>query len=195
MAVFVNIVKLIFGHMTKYLLATDKLSGEEQMPLKPIKHVTDILVVGSGSAGAMAAIKALMAGVDVLVATKGPYPSGNSTKAMAGYAAAFGHFDERDNTDIHIGDVIRNGIGLCNQVMVKTWVKTICDLTEEMRSWDLDLIRDDGKYNQRPWEGHTFPRLVHHHWMTGKYIMKCLAAKSEEMDIPALSHTLSLIHI
>ena len=70
------------------MLFIDNLSGEEQMPLNPTRHATDILVVGSGSAGAMAAIKAQMAGADVLVATKGPYPSGNSTKAMAGYAAA-----------------------------------------------------------------------------------------------------------
>ena len=151
---------------------------------------TDILIVGSGSAGAMAAIKGQMTGADVLVVTKGPYPSGNSTKALAGYAAAFGHFDARDNTDIHFGDVVRNGIGLSNQMMVKTWVNTICDLTEEMRGWGLDLIRDEDKYNQRPWEGHTYPRMIHHHWTTGKYIMKCLSAKSEDLGIKALSHTI-----
>lgn len=153
------------------------------------KVKTDILVVGSGSAGAMAAIKAHMAGAEVLIVTKGPYPSGNSTKALAGYAAAFGHADARDNTDIHFGDVVRNGIGLSNQLMVKTWVNTICDLTEEMHGWGLDLIRDDDQYNQRPWEGHTYPRMVHHHWTTGKYIMKCLAAKSEKLDLNSLSHT------
>lgn len=160
------------------------------MAFEPTKITTDVLVVGSGSAGAMAAIKAQMAGADVLVVTKGPYPSGNSTKALAGYAAAFGHFDDRDNTDIHFGDVIRNGIGLSNQIMVKTWVNTICDLTEEMRGWGMDLIRDGDKYNQRPWEGHTYPRMIHHHWSTGKYIMKALTAKSQEMGIKALSHTI-----
>ena len=39
---------------------------------------TDVLIVGGGGAGAMAAIKAVSEGADVLVATKGPYPSGNS---------------------------------------------------------------------------------------------------------------------
>lgn len=160
------------------------------MDITPTVLTTDILIVGSGSAGAMAAIKAKLAGANILVATKGPYPSGNSTKALAGFGAAFGHSDVRDNPDVHFGDVVRNGIGLCNEKMVKTWTNTICGLTEEMLGWGLDLIRDDGKYNQRPWEGHTFPRMVHHHWTTGKYLMKCLSEKSQELDIDVLSHTI-----
>ena len=162
------------------------------MQLGKTELSTDILVVGAGSAGAMAAIKAKIAGADVLVVTKGPYPSGNSTKALAGYAAAFGHNDPQDNTDVHFGDVLRNGIGLCNQKMVKTWTNTICELTEEMRGWGLDLIRDedDEKYIQIPWEGHTYPRMVNHHRVTGKYIMKCLEAKSAELGIETLSHTI-----
>lgn len=160
------------------------------MGFAPTVLSKDLLIVGSGAAGAMAAIKAKMAGADVLIATKGPYPSGNSTKALAGYAAAFGHSDIRDNPDIHFGDVVRNGIGLCNEKMVKAWTSTICELTEEMRSWGLDLIRDDEKYNQRPWEGHTYPRMVHHHWSTGKYVMKCLSDKSQDLGLHALSHTI-----
>ncbi len=151
---------------------------------------TDVLVVGAGSAGTMAAIKAQMAGADVLVVTKGPFPSGNSSKAIAGYAAAFGHVDPRDNPDIHFGDVVRNGIGLSNQKMVKTWVNTICDLTEEMRGWGLDVIWENGRYDQIPWEGHTFPRMINHHRVTGKYLMKCLGGKSQEMGIEALTHTI-----
>ncbi|MBT7268060.1 MAG: FAD-binding protein [Rhodospirillaceae bacterium] len=160
------------------------------MTFTPNVRSCDILVVGSGSAGAMAAIKAKLSGANVLVATKGPYPSGNSTKALAGYGAAFGHSDSRDNPEIHFGDVVRNGIGLCNEKMVRTWTTTICDLTEEMRSWGLDLIRDDEKYHQRPWEGHTYPRMVHHHWATGKYLMKCLSEKSKDLELDVLSHTI-----
>lgn len=151
---------------------------------------TDVLVVGSGSAGLMAAIKARQNGSEVLVLTKGPSPSGNSCKALSGYAAAFGHQDPRDNTDVHFADVIRNGVGLCNEKLVRKWVGEICGLTEEMTGWGLDLIRQDGKYSQIPWEGHTYPRMVHHHRVTGKYLMKCLAAKTNELDAKVLSHTI-----
>jgi len=150
----------------------------------------DVLVVGSGSAGVMAAIRARQAGANVLVVTKGPWPSGNSSKALSGYAAAFGHADPRDNPDIHFGDVIRNGIGLCNQKLVRKWVDEICGLTQEMTGWGLDLIRNGDKFSQIPWEGHTYPRMVHHHRVTGKYLMKCLGAKSAALDIKVLSHTI-----
>ena len=151
---------------------------------------TEVLVVGSGSAGAMAAIKAKMAGADVLVVTKGPWPSGNSTKALAGFAAAFGHANPADNTDVHFADVVRNGVGLCNQKLVHKWVNTICPLTEEMVSWGLDLVRNGDKYHQIPWEGHTYPRMVNHHRVTGKYLMKCLGDKAEQLGIKALQHTI-----
>jgi succinate dehydrogenase / fumarate reductase flavoprotein subunit len=151
---------------------------------------TDVLVIGSGSAGSMAAIRAHTAGVDTLVVTKGPWPSGNSTKALAGYAAAFGHADPRDNPDVHFADVVRNGIGLCNQRLVRKWVNSICGLTEEMRGWGLDLIRNGDKYHQIPWEGHTYPRMVCHHRVTGKYLMKRLGERSEQLGIKALAHTI-----
>ena len=150
----------------------------------------DVLVIGSGSAGMMAAIRAQSAGANALIVTKGPAPSGNSSKALSGYAAAFGHSDPRDNPDIHFGDVVRNGIGLSNQKLVRKWVNQICGLTEEMTTWGLDLIRIDGKYSQIPWEGHSFPRMVHHHRVTGKYLMKCLGAKSTALGVKTMSHTI-----
>ena len=73
---------------------------------------------------------------------QGPWPSGNSTKALAGFAAAFGHADPRDNPDVHFADVVRNGIGLCNQRLVRKWVDSICGLTDEMTGWGLDLIHN-----------------------------------------------------
>ena len=173
--------------------AADSLAGTgdgfPDMALTTKDLTCDVLVVGSGAAGAMAAIKAQLAGADVLVATKGPYPSGNSTKALAGYAAAFGHSDQRDTPDIHFGDVVRNGVGLCNQKLVKVWTRAICDLTEEMRGWGLDVIRQDGKYVQVPWEGHMYPRMVNHNRVTGKYVMKCLGEKSAALGIRSLPHT------
>ncbi len=146
---------------------------------------TDVLVIGSGAAGMMAAIKAHAAGADVLVATKG---AANSTKALSGFAAAFGHADRRDNPDVHFADVIRNGVGLCNQKLVRIWVDRICGLTEEMTGWGLDLVREGDKYLQIPWEGHTYPRMVNHYRVTGKYLMKCLVDRSRELRIKTLSH-------
>ena len=154
------------------------------------KISTDVLVVGSGAAGAMAAIKAMAEGAEVLVVTKGPFPSGNSSIALAGYAVALGHADPRDNPQVHFEDSIKAGNGLSNQKLVRTWVTKIVELTREMDSWGIDLIKDGDKFAQRPWEGHTYPRMVHHHLATGKAVMKCLGKKSREIGVKVLEHTI-----
>ncbi len=151
---------------------------------------TDVLVVGGGGAGAMAAIKAMNEDADVLVVTKGPFPSGNTSIALAGYGAALGHADERDNPQVHFEDAVKAGQGLCNQKLVRTWVTKIVEITKEMDAWGIDLIREGDKFAQRPWEGHTYPRMVHHDMTTGKTVTKCLAQKSKEIGVQALEHTI-----
>jgi fumarate reductase (CoM/CoB) subunit A len=151
---------------------------------------TDVLIVGGGGAGAMAAIKAMEVGAEVLVVTKGPYPSGNSSIALAGYAVALGHADPRDNAQVHFEDAIRAGKGLNNQKLVRAYVSKIIELTKEMDDWGIDLIRKEGKLDQIPFEGHTYPRMVHHHLATGKAVMQCLARKSEEIGVQSLAHTI-----
>ena len=151
---------------------------------------TDVLVVGSGAAGVMAAIKASAQGVGVLLVTKGPYPSGNSSIAMGGYGVSIGHADPRDNAQIYFEDIIRAGQGLCNERIVRAWTSKIIELTKEMDEWGIDLIKENGKFSQLLWAGHTYPRMVHHYRSTGIAVMKCLAAKSEKMGIKALAHTI-----
>jgi len=158
--------------------------------LKIKEITTDVLVVGGGGAGAMATIKAMAEGAKVLVATKGPFPSGNTSIAMGGFAVALGHADPRDNPQVHFEDAIKAGNGLNNRKLVRTWVTKIVELTREMDSWGIDLIKEGDKFAQRPWEGHTYPRMVHHYQTTGKAVTKCLGQKSKEMGVQALEHTI-----
>lgn len=84
--------------------------------------------------------------------------------------------------------MVRNGIGRCNQRLVKTRTRAICELTEGMHGWGLDVIRKDGTYVQVPWEGHMYPRVINHNRVTGKYVMKCPGEKSREMGFDVLPH-------
>jgi fumarate reductase (CoM/CoB) subunit A len=151
---------------------------------------TDVLIVGGGAAGAMAAIKSIEEGSRALVVTKGPFPSGNTSIALAGYGAAFGHADPRDNPGVHFEDALKAGQGLCNQNLVRTWVTKIVEITSEMDDWGIDLVKEGNKFAQRPWEGHTYPRMVHQNLTTGRAVVKCLAAKSKEMGVPVLANTI-----
>lgn len=149
----------------------------------------DVLVVGGGGAGTIAAIKAMTEGAEVLVATKGPFPSGNTSVASAGYSVALGHADSRDNPEVHFEDLIRGGNGLNNRRVVRAWVREIVDLTKELDTWGIGLIREGDNLAQRTWDGYTYPRMVHHERTTGKVIMECLRQKSKDMDVQALAHT------
>jgi len=160
------------------------------MMLETKEFNTDILVVGGGGAGSMAAIKAMAEGANVLVATKGPFPSGNTSIAARGFAVALGYAAPNDNPNIHFEDIIKAGRGLNNRKVVRAWVKEIVDLTKEMDTWDIGLIREGDNFAQLPWGGHTYPRLVHHHMTTGKSVTKCISEKSKEIGVTALENTI-----
>jgi len=151
---------------------------------------TDVLVVGGGGTGAIAAIKAMAEGTKVLVVTKGPFPSGNTSIARGGYSVALGYADSRDNPEVHFEDVIRTGNGLNNHKLVRAWVKEIVELTKEMDSWGIGLVRKSDKLDQKALSGQTYPRVVHYHDTTGKPVMKCLSQKSKDMGIQVLEHTI-----
>ena len=152
---------------------------------------TDVLIVGGGGAGAMAAIKAMNEGVSVLVATKGPFPSGDTSIAKGGFSAALGHADSRDNIDIHYNDVLKAGRGLNNQKVTKTWVTGIIEIAGELDAWGVDLARENGKLAQRfARGGHSYHRQVFHETSPGKSIIKCLRNKCLETGVHALDHTI-----
>lgn len=151
---------------------------------------TDVLIVGGGGAGAVAAIRALSEGSRVLVATKGPFPSGNTSLAMGGYSAALGYADPRDNPDVHFEDIMKTGKGLNNPNVVRARTKEIVKVTKELDEWGIDFARENGKLAQKPapaW--HTYSRIVHQGFNTGKVITKCLREKTREMDIKNLEYT------
>jgi fumarate reductase (CoM/CoB) subunit A len=168
-----------------------KQKGEQPGMMPETKVInTDVLVIGGGGAGAMAAIKALAEGDEVLVVTKGPFPSGNTSIALWGCSVSLGHADPRDNPQVHFDDTVTGGNGLNHRKMVRAWVTEIVELTKEMDRWGIDLIREGDKFSQSPWPGHTYPRMVHHHNNTGRAVTQCLGKKSKEIGVPVIEHTI-----
>ena len=61
-------------------MKSNRRKREQPVMMPEIRVInTDILIIGSGAAGTMAAIKAMAEGAEVLVVTKGPFPSGNTS--------------------------------------------------------------------------------------------------------------------
>ncbi|MDH4189954.1 MAG: FAD-dependent oxidoreductase [Betaproteobacteria bacterium] len=142
----------------------------------PIAHFdTDILIVGGGAAGTMAALECADAGVRVIQATKGRATSGTTTVARGGFAAAMG---KGDSPEAHLADILKHGGELIDAELARTWVYEIIDVVRDLEAWGADFIRGpDGELDLKAFPGHSQPRACHHYDTTGNMLTKVLSRK------------------
>jgi L-aspartate oxidase len=113
----------------------------------------DLVVVGSGIAGLMAALTAAGQGAEVLVVSKGTLSSSASYHAQGGIAAACG---EDDSPDLHASDTIRAGRGLCRPSAVATLVEEAPARIEDLRALGVRFAPELGLEG-----GHSCSRVFH----------------------------------
>ena len=103
------------------------------MPLRldiPVKrHQTDVLIVGGGAAGTMAAFECADAGVAVIQVTKGRATSGTTTVARGGFAAAMG---DDDSPELHLQDILKYGGELIDPELARVSVYDIVDVVHDL---------------------------------------------------------------
>lgn len=117
-------------------------------------HKHDVIVVGAGGAGLMAAVQ--LAGVaDVAVISK-LYPSRSHTgAAQGGICAALGNSEE-DHWQWHMFDTVKGGDYLTDQDAAEVLAREAIDAIVEMEHMGLPFSRTpDGKIAQRRFGGHT----------------------------------------
>jgi len=152
----------------------------------------DVLIIGAGVAGMMAAVGATRAGAAPLVATKGAYASGSSSMARGGFSIAIGHSDPDDNPEIFAEDVITGSYGLANPRLVDAMVHESIDRALELDEWGLGLVKlEDGRYDQK--QGaypHRYARFVHCGKLMGKPLMAAVSKKTAELGIDPLTHVM-----
>ena len=78
---------------------------------------TDVLVIGAGIAGIIAAIRAQQGGVKVLIVTKGPFGKDGASSWMAGWGFQVAHYPP-DSPQFHAQETIKIGQYLNNQELV-----------------------------------------------------------------------------
>ena len=139
------------------------------------RHETDVLIVGGGAAGTMAAFECAQAGVSVIQATKGRATSGTTTVARGGFAAAMA---PGDSPDLHLEEILKYGGELIDPELAKTWVYDIIDVVRDLREWGAEFITDDnGGLDLKMFPSHTYPRALHHHDTTGNMVTKVLSKR------------------
>ena len=140
-----------------------------------IRHETDVLIVGGGAAGTMAAFECANAGVAVVQVTKGRATSGTTTVARGGFAAAMG---KDDSPELHLQDILKHGGELIDPDLARVWVYDIIDVVHDLEFWGAEFIRRPaGELDLKAFPTHSRNRACHHYDTTGNMLTKVLAKK------------------
>ncbi len=118
-------------------------------------HRYDVLVVGAGGAGLMAALYAAKGNVSVACISK-LYPTRSHTgAAQGGVGAALGNVAE-DHWEWHMYDTIKGGDYLTDQDAAEIFAKDVIEAVYELEHMGLPFSRTaEGKIAQRKFGGHT----------------------------------------
>jgi succinate dehydrogenase / fumarate reductase flavoprotein subunit len=138
-------------------------------------HPHDVLVIGAGGAGLRAAIEAVEAGASVGLVCKSLLGKAHTVMAEGGVAAALAHVDERDSWQTHFRDTMVGGKMLNNARMAQLHAQEAPDRVRELERWGAVFDRTrDGRILQRPFGGHSHPRLAHVGDRTGLEMIRTL---------------------
>jgi len=146
------------------------------------KFTHDIVIVGAGIAGLRAAIAAAEASKEINVAVISKiYPvRSHSVCAQGGTAAVL---REGDSYDLHAWDTVKGADFLADQDVVEFFVRRAPQEIINLEHWGCPWSRtEDGKINQRPFGGHSFPRACFAADMTGFHEMHTLYGKAKTLE-------------
>lgn len=132
-----------------------------RLPASPtLESSAEVVVIGSGAAGATAALGAARAGRDVLVVTKSGLGAGSTTWAQGGLAAVLDATD--DSWDEHIADTLTAGAGLSDRAVVEQLVRQAPEAVQTLIDLGAEFDRDlGGRLALAREGGHRRSRIVH----------------------------------
>lgn len=141
----------------------------------------DVLVIGGGGAGAIAAIRAAREVERVGLVEKGVLGKSGCTP-MGAYSmcAAFGNANPADNPKVHMEDTIKQGRFINRQDLVEIYAREAPERVLELISYGAKFDREEnGNLKQGMMPGHTYPRACFFDRRTGPMIMGTLARKAK----------------
>lgn len=136
---------------------------------------TDVLVIGSGIAGATAALHAASNGAEVLLLTKDGVQDTNTAWAQGGIAAVL---EPQDSSELHVADTLRVGAGLADPDRARAIISRSRDSIDWLQALGAHFdAGPDGLLALSHEGGHSARRVVHAHGdSTGAEIQRALSA-------------------
>lgn len=148
----------------------------------------DLLILGSGGAGLLAALHGNAAGPEsvITLAAKGLFgKSGCTRMVQGGYNAVL---DPRDSLELHFRDTLKGGAFLNDQELAWTLVEGAPRCLRELEE-AVGCFFDrnpDGSIHQKAFAGQSFDRTVHRGDLTGIEIVSRLAEQVSQRPLRIL---------
>lgn len=137
----------------------------------------DLLILGAGLAGQRAAIEASRVTngkIDVALVSK-VHPMRSHSVAAEGGTAAVLRPEEGDTCELHAWDTVKGSDFLADQDAVDMFVRVLPEEIFRVEHWGVPWTRDaNGRIDQRPFGGHSFPRAVYAADKTGFFLMQTM---------------------
>jgi succinate dehydrogenase / fumarate reductase, flavoprotein subunit len=147
-------------------------------------HPHDVLVIGAGGAGLRAAIEAAEAGASVGLVCKSLLGKAHTVMAEGGVAAALANVATDDSWQTHFRDTMVGGKMLNHWRMAQIHAQEAPDRVRELERWGAVFDRTrDGRILQRPFGGHTHPRLAHVGDRTGLEMIRTLQDRTVQAGV------------
>jgi len=137
--------------------------------------ISDLLVIGSGAAGASCALRAAALGLNVIILSDAADPlESNSDYAQGGIIAR----PPGDTPEELAKDIVAAGDGLCNPEAVRLLAESIPDVVEDflLRQLDVQFSRNEaGELDYTQEAAHSRRRIAHADDATGHAIISRIA--------------------
>lgn len=137
-------------------------------------HSVDVLVIGSGIAGIVAALET-SGSRRVALVTKATISDTNTWYAQGGIAGAVG---EADSIELHLADTLVVGQGLCDEDVVRAVVGEAPSALRDLQRFGVHFdVGEGGEIELAREGGHSLPRVLHAGDTTGAAIQNALSAR------------------
>ncbi len=150
---------------------------------------TDVLIIGSGIAGCVAALELAEAGVDVTIVTRSTQPEESNTRYAQGGIIYTG---PDDSPKLLAEDIQYAGAGICNPRAVEILASEGPELVKKILLDKLNIPFDrnpDGTLSLAREGGHSVARILHAGDMTGSIIeQELIKAIIKEKKITLLTN-------
>jgi fumarate reductase (CoM/CoB) subunit A len=154
---------------------------------------TDVLVVGGGGAGLMAALEARQKGCRVTLVDKG-IPSKSCATLMAKQLASAGPWSyPHDSPEKHLQDTLASGCFINNRALVQTFVTQAASTIDTLERMGMLFEREPSGEGFLPGgqlAGHSYPRSLGYKETTGKMIVDALRREAMRRGVLLVPDTL-----